>query len=406
MVKSEHNRTLYSLLAFSLIVGSSIGYSSIYLFHVVATVSILLFFMKVCADNPAISFPRIYLYFILFFFFNLISLAWTINITFTLYQSFYLFVGIAIVYFVNNLLESKDERLFTFPIVLGLLIGVLESLGIARWPWSPYSEYVTLFGRGFKGVGLNQPIKIPTVFFGNPNGLSLALNYLLAFTLFMKNKFHKIIVASVILLLITFTDSRGGQIVSLFLIFTYLLFFFPQLRLFIKLIFPTTILTLVIIMRKIFEKFDIFYLLDFSNVGRGSSIGIRQQIILNNLHFLRENPFHLFFGVGGGASKEINAIYGNTHGILNNHFFMLELLSEYGIIVFTFIMTVYVVSLVKMYRISRVGNEDSKYAKPTFLALLITIPGSISTSTIIYFFPFWIILGFTIYHLKHYRRLV
>ena len=403
--KAHQNDSIYFLLALALIAGSGIGYSKLYLYHIVGIFTLLILFISKYRSEPEFGIKKSYLILCLFIFYNIAGFFWTLNKIYTLYQTVYIVIGFSIIILINKYIESERLRYLILPIIIGVSLGLLEGLDILRWPLSPYSESIENFGRSFKGGNLGKPITIPTSFFGNPNDLCLALNYLLCFVVFIRKRILKILSVLIIFFIISKTGSRGGQVTAIFVIFCYFIFFSKPFRIFCLLLFPIIGAGFFFIIRKVFFRFNIDYLLDFSYAGTQNSIGIRQQLFLNCINFLKESVRHLLLGAGGGASKQIHIIADNTFGIQNTHFFLLELLTEYGMIVFILIIFVYFISLIRLFKICRINRDNKAMTGAVFLALLTTIPGSISSSSIIYFFPFWIVLGFTIYYLQNYRNI-
>jgi len=117
---------------------------------------------------------------------------------------------------------------------------------------------------------------------------------------------------------------------------------------------------------------------------------IRANLIKNGLHFLPQN---LFMGTGAGGIEHWMStewIY-DTGGIINIHNWWMEILTGYGIIVFTGYLFFYIKLLTDMYRTYRTSkNKTEVYIAISMIGALTSfIIGSVSSSSNISSYSVW-----------------
>lgn len=103
------------------------------------------------------------------------------------------------------------------------------------------------------------------------------------------------------------------------------------------------------------------------------------------------------FGLGaGGVEVYIGQFRSFTSNVTNVHNWWLEIAANYGIFIFTGYCVVYANVMLNAHRVFRTAKSkiQSIAAQATFLGLLGLVIGSISSSTLIQFLPYWMFLGF------------
>ena len=105
------------------------------------------------------------------------------------------------------------------------------------------------------------------------------------------------------------------------------------------------------------------------------------------------------FGVGAGGSVAIQEKLGGVDGrITSMHNFWLEVIVDAGIL-FGVVFLIWYLSLAwKLYLVGlRSKLSHIKYfGKSISLSLIIFIPAAITSSSVIYFLPMWLLFGFAI----------
>lgn len=416
MLKFKEN-IVYVFLA-SAFIGLGISFGKIYAFHLVFFVSLLVFpFKKVkyfFLNKPAFItvFPA------LMFLFYLLSMFWSPNLFYSIQYLGYLFFGVAIIYItffsVNNIKQLKNVLIVLGSVLLvELLICLLEMYSSFRYPISPYSKLVTYFGHGYKiDQNLSSSVKslllsVPTGFHWNPNNLATLLSLALPFTLLSTNKWIKYLGSLLLLFVLGATNSRGVMLsVSIIILFIFLKEFIVSKKVFLAIMSLCLILFIVpnklnpfsSVSNRISDSIDAVFGM-FENKQTSNSLGARQELMKNALDELDDN---LWLGAGAGSSKFIQEKNGKVANKLTSlHNFWLEILVDAGIVFFLIFIGWYFLIVNKLFKIHQTNDPFLIYvSKASAIALLGLIISAVSCSSIIYFFPFWILLSIALVVLK------
>ena len=128
----------------------------------------------------------------------------------------------------------------------------------------------------------------------------------------------------------------------------------------------------------------------------GGSIGWRRELMDNGL-----NAFYNSYGLGigsGGTVANQETIGPVAGRFTSMHNFWIELLVEGGIFV-GIIFSFWMLNIIyKLFILSRTSINDrlKYYSQSLFLSMTAFIPAAIAASSTIYFFPMWIMFGFSI----------
>lgn len=416
MLKLKGN-IVYFFLAAALI-GLGLSFGKIYAFHLVFLVALLFFpFKKVnhfIANKPSFLtyFPA------LMFVFYLLSIFWATNFFYSIQYLGYLFFGIAIVY-ITFFCVNKTKELKKVLVVLGavllleIVICFFEMYTSFRYPISPYSKLVTYFGHGYKiDHNLSSAVKslimsVPTGFHWNPNNLATLLSIAMPFTLLSTNKWIKYIGSLLLLIVLGATNSRAVMLsVSIMILYIILTEFFVSKTTLIALmslclvlfVVPAKFNPLSAVNNRISDSVDAVFGM-FENKQITNSLGARQELMKNALDDLDGN---LWLGIGAGNSKFIQEKNGKVAGKLTSlHNFWLEILVDAGIVFFLIFIGWYFLIVNKLFKLSKSNDPFLAYvSKASAIALLGLLISAVSCSSIIYFFPFWILLAIALVALK------
>ena len=137
----------------------------------------------------------------------------------------------------------------------------------------------------------------------------------------------------------------------------------------------------------------------FDNKQITNSLGARQELMKNALDDLDGN---LWLGIGAGNSKFIQEKNGKVAGKLTSlHNFWLEILVDAGIVFFLIFIGWYFLIVNKLFTLSKSNDPFLAYvSKASAVALLGLLISAVSCSSIIYFFPFWILLAIALVAVK------
>ena len=409
----------------SVIIGVAISYKYIYLLHILLFI-ILLFLINYLTKKQKLKSLPSKLHYIFFFmlFWYYISLIWSINYEYTIKYLGYIFIGMTIVlisiYYMsfNIINQVKAFNIMFIFICLEIIFSLLEIFTSFRLPVSPFSSLVTYFGRhvtydpNLDNSVISILLSYPTGFEWNPNNLAIAMLIFLPFFLNALNKKIKFLGSISIFIIILMSGSRGAFISLIFLIFIYMLM--TKKRFLLSLSILPLLLSILFIglddlkhssNQKIKEMAYSFEALNsylFKKEDIKNSIGERQKLINNGLKVFSE---HYLLGVGGGASQEIQKEEGGTANITSMHNFWIEILVESGIIFFIIFVSWYIYIIFLLYKVYKSTKVIilEYFASSLFLSMVVFIPACISASSVIYFFPMWIMFGLAISTINNYR---
>ncbi|SMO66584.1 O-antigen ligase family protein [Melghirimyces algeriensis] len=130
----------------------------------------------------------------------------------------------------------------------------------------------------------------------------------------------------------------------------------------------------------------------------GKSISIRKALIINGLRFLHHSNY---LGVGAGNIEYFMEGAPNVYNKTNIHNWWAEILVNFGVLVFTLYMCLYIWLLHRLWRLARITNTGLSPvirwgATASLIALIGYVFGAMSPSTAIHFTPMWIVYGFAL----------
>lgn len=410
----------------SAVIGVSISYSKIYLFHI-SYLSLFIYLLinikKYQIKNTIIANYKYLLFFVFFLLWYSISILWTISPTMYAFKYLvYIVLGLSIVSVLVIFIDSKDKlnivfKSLGFIFIVEIILSLLETLPNFRLPISPHSSIVEYFGR--EGNNIITMFTVPTGFNWNHNDFSVVMVLILPFFLFHKNIIIKLLFTLCISYLVFKTGSRGGLLSLLFILGLY--FITNKKRFFIMLI------TLIIVSFTIFQssyknkvitKISALYgtmntfLVDTKSAT--GSILIRQRLIINGLDALKESQY-LGVGIGGNieVQKRLGGVYKNLGEndfehisrretpIYSMHSFLIEILVDAGLVFFTIFMAWYFYIIYTLYKMTKINDESLQYfAKASIFSMFAFVLGSVTPSSMIYMLPMWILFGFALSVIK------
>ncbi len=408
MIKKDK---VISFFLTSAVLGIAISYSNVYLFHIALIILLAYFAFSTLKNNLTIKVPvfpsklhRLFLWMVIWY---TLTIIWSFDKVYSIQYVLYILMGsiisITIIYYSTNI-EKLNKVFKTLSIVffVEIVLSLLEVLTPFRLPISPISNYLPYFGHG--NPSSTYLDSMPTGFQWNPNSLTTAMTIIFPFFLLHENKKVKFFGVVSIFILALSAQSRGNVITLCVLLLAFL--YILNLRravIFGTLIPAIGIVVLLIVspflsnsdnqvIKGIYSSFDALEIYLFSSENRIDSLGTRQILIDNGLEKLFESKG---IGIGGGASRsyEVNGV---SEGMPLHHFWI-EILVEGGILFFVLFVYWYLKVLYNLYKASKSSNPKIKYyASSCFLSMFGFIAGAISASSTIYFFPMWLLFGFSI----------
>ncbi|MBB4810270.1 hypothetical protein HNP31_002005 [Acinetobacter johnsonii] len=407
MVINHVEYKIAKLGLFSGLLGYTLSFHSIYLFHLILILyAFYVFLIKraISVDILKITFPIL-----IFFLYSAFTLLWVKNLELGLINLFYILCGFFAVLFtalcsINLIKIQATYKLLVIVFFINCLVGVCESLGLFRLPMSPYSQYASFFG--YKPSDLNElysyqltsVLSRPTGFYWNPNNFGFV--FIISFPfLFFYNNFTKYCSIFYLLFFNYFLQSKGLFVASLLF---FILYFSINLD---KKIYKILLLSpfLLIFVSFITFDFDIMRIsttfdsigVGFNNIKSGNidlysdSTNIRSSIYALGIQNLINNPL---LGMGLGGMQSFLISIGSP--IESFHFYFLEVLINYGILFYLVFLFFYFSVVIRLYKLSKVVNfRYRKIILSVFYSLSILPFASISPSSIVYILAAWIIFG-------------
>lgn len=422
--------TIIQLFFISSVLGVSISYSKLYLFHIMLVV-LVFSFLYIKINNLKFIIPslptRLHYIFYFMFIWYLLSIVWSINIGYTIYYLFYIVCGLAIVvtsiYYIRDMKTlDKVFDILSIVFIIEIIFSLLEAFTDFRLPVSPFSQYVSYFDRSMKiDADLDSNIisiimESPTGFQWNPNNLSVTMLIIMPFFLLHSSKKVKFIGVISIFLIILMSGSRGIFIGFVFILFLYMLALSKKRFLIYSAIFPLLLIALLLNIdslknssnqkvKELAYAFDVLVLYLGENTEGSDSIGVRQQLMTNGINALESSNY---LGVGGGASRAVQEAYGDIggHHTSSMHNFWIEMLVDSGVFFTLVFISWYLYIVLKLYIIGITTNNVKYryYTQSLFLSMSGFTIGAISASSVIYVFPMWLMYGFSISIINNYRR--
>ncbi|WP_338998855.1 O-antigen ligase family protein [Fusobacterium animalis] len=379
-MSEQKDLSLYKkIFLISILMSHGLSIGKLYLYHILLMLT-LLYGISILVSGKGLkkSFITKNKVTILFFLYSFLHCFFVKDIYLALQNQVYIICGVSVFFSIKYLLSYNSVQTLNIMkkvIYFAIFIAILEILKIYRW----YNS------------GYELSFDSPSAFLGNTNNFATVIIIIMPFVFFIKNDLKKLFCFSLLIYVLISCDSRANNIALVIELFIYLLLKIKEKRIIYKIgLFFLGLIVLYIFKEKLYTMYALLLELFNSNAVATDSIGVRKAIILNLIDELKNMNIFLF-GTGGGNSVIIHMTRNNTSGIFSNHSFFLELLVEYGIFIFLILSFFYVSLIIKNYK-NYIKNKN-EINGALFISLIGFAIGLNSISTVIYFFPFWIILG-------------
>ena len=342
----------------------------------------------------------------------ILSMSWAFSKGDAVKDIIFLFMSVSVIFFtVYYLNDYKDiDRLYRlWFIVFGalLILGIWEHL---TWQHLPVSGYY-LESRPYLQY-------LPTGVFHNPNDyatyLALSIPFAVGLVRYTKSIFIRLIGLVTIVTAFYFVVIVGSRanILAVLLEIAFFVLFMTNIKQKFKLIIILIMCSAVVLLflpgplQLFFSKLGGELMSLSGSAGlRSGSVGIRINLIRNGLMFLYST---FGFGVGAGNAEYWMSnfpIY-NTLGILNPHNWWLEILVNYGILLFFGYIAMYIGIMKNLFHIWRKASnhKERMIAESLLLSLIGFLFASISSSSIMAFNPQWLLFAFALAFLNMKRN--
>ena len=341
-----------------------------------------------------------------------LSLAWAISKEAALKNIIFLFMGVSVVFFSTYYFREKKDLQILYNLWLAVF-GILILIGF----WEHLTGY-HLPVSGFFGETRTRFMFMPTGIFRNSNDyatfLALSIPFGIGIIRYGRKKYLRLYGLCGVLgafYLIIASGSRANIIAVLFELFFILLFLLNFKRKIKAIIAMGVCIILLFIflpgsVQGFFSQItgELNSVVSQTELMTGS-VGVRMNLVRNGLLFLYST---IGFGVGAGNSEYYMANFAqyNTAGILNPHNWWLEILINYGILIFIGYVMFYIGIIRNLWKIYR--RERTRDQKMICEVLLVSLVGfffaSVSSSSIMAFKPQWLLFTFALAFLNYSRN--
>lgn len=391
-----------ALFLASAVLGYVISIGKLYLFHLVAVMIVGLMFsgyLRVYAQTFLATKALL-----LFFAYAVLTLLWAPNFKNGIYVLFYFANAFFIIFILINFSQTKEKLNFIFKVLsifflLNFFIGLLETTGYFRLPMSPY------YGLSFTK---------PSGFNSNLNNFGFVFLAIFPFLFLYPQRLAKFI-STILAVWFAFKLESKGFFLGLIAFFVF--YFFWEIKkkstwrwiallgfmAFIMLLFSIVLMKDIQLNNSVFSTFSQIErgvdLMRSEEIEARDSTGVRSFMYIYGLQELASSYGRGTGAAGVGSKLAIDTeLFGEDKDLFSFHNFFLEMLIDYGVLPFAIIMFGYFRLINKLKKYSAKANDTllGYYAKASALSLLTILPASISPSSIIYVFAFWLVIGFSI----------
>jgi teichuronic acid biosynthesis protein TuaE len=390
----------------------SAGPITLFPYRVILVVLAAFLFFKVVRKDISLSghfqIPFVYLFLLIWILYGFLALSWSADLTSGLKEMITLTTEIMVIFFVTILFKREENyfEFFTLWIVMGFLLIGIGFVEHFLHHHLPVSRIYTAFA---------YQQGIPTAVYENENDYGSFLG-LLSFFYLSLAKNGKVVIYRLVgifgflsaVYLIIVTQSRANYIgVFLGCIVWFIVFLSRKQKL--ASVWSAIILIPVVAaydLKKI-RSFGSFLSKQFSSITSGdvtSSVPVREHLLANAKVFI-ENSFG--FGVGPGNIEYYQKNYPvyETFGAYNPHNWWFEIFSQYGFLIITGYILMFLFLFVALFRVWK-RQKNVLISEALICGMVAFIMASISPNSFIGLNYNWVFMAFVIAYVNyHYKEI-
>lgn len=423
MNKILNTKLIYYVLLVSGITGAWTALpmnKKIYAFHIGIVIYTVHMFIKITKNFKykfkvsECKIKNYIIFFAIWYFYIIATYFWAESVgDYFMYLILYtlVFYYVFILVINNNDIESLKKTIYLLGIcfTFSLIIGLLEAKTNFRLWGSPY---VRRDFAGYNNTAYSFLMQQPTAFFHNPNNFAtfilFGISFLMSFILYSKNNmiYYLLLILSFIVLFLSNSRANMIGVFLVLIVFSFLrLRTNKKLQTYLAIILISAVLILIVVssptllkitsegFKDMIISIKMLIKFDFTKSSSGSS-RFREILIRDSLYIIKNNPF----GVGtGNTSYHLGVMQGTSN--LNLHNWFLELCVDFGIPFFISYIGLYISIMKGLYRCMTSKNTDNDFkiiAAGCFFSHIGFIIGMVSPSGIVYFLPYWILIGISL----------
>lgn len=317
-------------------------------------------------------------FFILWITYAVIQLFWVVHTPRTYLHMHVMVIGIAVIWFMTRMIDSANwlEKLYKvwgFSVLATVIIGWWELTTDKHLPNS--------------GADFYQLKHVATATFFNPNDYCFFLMVSLPVVLhWIKGKvIYKLLGLFMLISAFYFMYADEARFMILMMIACLCMFLVGLIKNHKKLLllFLTTVAITVYLNYDLIEKS--FKQISSLQASNDSSVGARKFLTDSAWQIFKDHPW----GVGPGNVETYMPVVGFGSNV---HNFWLEILANYGVVIFVGFAMFFISSLRTLYKGRK--NESLKQSiTPAFSAALIFIPACVQSSSVFAFNVTWFVFG-------------
>ena len=416
MIKLSVFMTLMTGFLGPVLFNEKVGHIHIFLYRIIFLILLFFSVVKLIIERPPFDLSRIkvkaYLGFlILWFFYGLVSLSWSISKADAIRNIMFLFMAVMVICMVVYYFSSIGGLemiyyLWLFTLVLFIFIGL----------WEVETGYHLMTSLYSKKSLILHHIKRPTAVFYNPNDfatyLVMSIPFLFTLVRYKKNSIMRFL-GMVCVLLAFFLLIKGrarSAFIAIGLEFLFVLLVLTSWSMKKKVIVLIGAFTMILIAWEVSNDFhwsnDIIRLVKsfYFNSHPGKSFNIRLNLLKNALVFLKTT---CGIGVGAGNTEywmKHFSVY-PTWRMTNLHNWWFEILTNYGLLVFCGYVVFFIGLLKNLFQVYK--NLDEVTEKMICEALMIGLVGfviaCVGSSSIMTLRFQWFFFAFSLAFLNYTR---
>ena len=362
---------------------------------------IMLFRLLVFEDiiKRQIGYPVLFLF--VWFLYGFISILWTTDKVTGIKELYYFGTFLLFILLLIYLLKMKNHRFWINQSfwLMGIITIGISLLELALNYHLPTSRIVLEADRFSE-----SSTRVATAFFYNENDLATFLVILFPFflvNLLKTTAFGKFLNIMIMLLIFVITFANLARIATISLLIQVLLFIYLTKKdwfyrgICLALLFSPILLGLSWVL--LGDKFATLIDLEGLKQGYGSGF-IRLNLYLNGVYALFQS---FMLGVGPGNFQEHIYPMFNTKGIVNPHNWWVEVLTNYGFMIFCGYVVFYWFCLKNTFQLYQKNVKSNHLALTLFLSLSGFIFASIGPSRLFYFWPMWLLIGVVLAYINN-----
>jgi teichuronic acid biosynthesis protein TuaE len=348
--------------------------------------------------GSSIRYPVFFLF--IWFFYGMFSLIWTTDKTIGVKELYYFSTFILFILQLIYLLQIKNQEFWVKDSfwAVGMITVIICLLEIATNHHFSTSRYVIETER----LSIYHK-HVATAYFYNENDLSLFLVIIAPFfmvRLLSSSLFKKLFNIIFILLIFVIISFNAARLAFLALLLQLMVFFYlTQKKWFFRCVrLAILFLPIIIALAWHFLGSKVSVLFDVKGFEAGYGSGFERMNLYLNGFYSTFQSFMLGVGPGNYGVHMYPQFY--TGGIVNPHNWWIEVLTNYGFLIFCGYLVFFWFNIKNTFIIYKDNRENNQLGLALFLSFVGFIPACIGPSSLFYHWPMWLLFGVSLAYIN------